>query len=69
MSAFLLLISVCGVIGGAWLVGVWAVGVCVIVLSGMLGAYAVLRDVPERPAGAEWKAARERVRRRARDAA
>ena len=49
LSAFLLALSVVGVIGGAWLVGVWAIGVCVIALSGMLGAYAVLRDVPEKP--------------------
>jgi hypothetical protein len=65
LSAFLLVVSVAGVVGGAFLIGVWAVGVCVIAMSGGLGAWAVLRDVPERPAAADLAASRERVRRRA----
>jgi amino acid transporter len=48
LSAFLLVLSVAGVVGGAWLIGMWAVGTVVVAMSGGLGAYAVLRDVPEK---------------------
>lgn len=47
LSAFLLTLSVAGVVGGAWLIGVWAVGVAVVAMSAGLGAWAILRDVPE----------------------
>jgi len=69
LSAFLLVVSVAGVVGGAWLIGMWAVGAVLIVLSGMLGVYAVLRDVPEKTGLDDLQASRERIRSRARDAA
>jgi hypothetical protein len=69
LSAFLLVIAVAGVVGGAWLIGMWAVGAVVIAMSGGLGAYAVLRDVPEHPTAADLQASRDRARRRAMDAA
>lgn len=65
LSAFLLTLSVAGVLGGAALIGVWAVGVVVVAMSAGLGAYAILRDVPDRPAAADLAASRERARRRA----
>lgn len=65
LSAFLLTLSVVGVLGGAALIGVWAVGVVVVAMSAGLGAFAILRDVPDRPGTADLAASRERVRRRA----
>ena len=41
LSITLLLVSLLGVIGGAWLIGLWAVGCAVIFDSLCLGAYAV----------------------------
>lgn len=69
LSAFLLFVSVAGVVGGAWLIGVWAVGAVVVAMSAMLGAYAILRDVPDKAPGvAQLQAGRDRIRQRARDA-
>jgi hypothetical protein len=50
LSVALLVVAAAGVVGGAWLIAWWAVGLAVIGLSGGLGAFAVLRDVPEQPA-------------------
>ena len=44
LSAVLLLVSLAGVVGGAWLVGRWAVGVAVIADSIAVGVWALLRD-------------------------
>lgn len=70
VSAVLLVVSVLGVLGGAALIGQWAVGVVVVAMSAGLGVYAVLRDVPDRAAGLDdLRVSRERMRARARDAA
>lgn len=50
LSAFLLALAFAGVVGGAVLIGQWAVGVAIIFDSLVLGAVALLRDVPEKPA-------------------
>jgi hypothetical protein len=44
LSAVLLVLSLLGVIGGAWLIGRWAVGCAVIFDSVALGAWALSRD-------------------------
>ena len=43
-SVVLLAVSLAGVVGGAFLVGRWCVGVAVIFDSLAVGAYALLRD-------------------------
>jgi hypothetical protein len=40
----LLLLAACGLIGGAWLIGRWAVGLAVIVDSLGIALYALVRD-------------------------
>jgi hypothetical protein len=47
LSVVLLLCSLLGVIGGAALIGRWAVGVAVIADSIAVGAWALLRDEGE----------------------
>lgn len=70
LSGTLLLAAVAGVLSGAALIGTWAIGVVIVAMSAGLGTYAILRDVPDRPVRPEeLRSARERVRRRARDAA
>ena len=49
LNAVLLAVALAGVIGGAYLIGRWAVGCAIIVDSLALGVYALLRDVPEKP--------------------
>jgi hypothetical protein len=51
LSAFLLVASLLGVVGGAFLVGTWAVGCAVIFDSLCVGAWALLHDdgAEERP--------------------
>jgi hypothetical protein len=44
LSAALLVISLAGVLGGAALIGTWALGVAVIADSVAVGVYALLRD-------------------------
>ena len=44
LSVFLLLVSLAGVLGGAALIGVWALGVAIIADSVAVGVYALLRD-------------------------
>lgn len=53
LSLFLLLVALAGVLGGGALIGVWALGVCLIFDSLCVGAWALLRDDgSERPAPA-----------------
>ena len=44
LSIALLLVSLAGVLGGGWLIGRWAFGLCLIADSVAVGAWAVLRD-------------------------
>jgi hypothetical protein len=48
-SVVLLLVSLAGILGGAALIGVWALGVAIIADSVAVGVYALLRDAPEAP--------------------
>jgi hypothetical protein len=48
LSVFLLLCSLAGVLGGAALIGVWALGVAIIADSVAVGVYALLRDDGDR---------------------
>ncbi len=49
LSVLLVVLGMLGIVGGAWLVGMWAVGCAVIADSALLVAYGVLRDVQPRP--------------------
>jgi len=49
LNAFLLALALAGIVAGAALIGRWAVGCAVIADSVLLGAWALLRDVPEKP--------------------
>jgi len=44
LSIALLLVSLAGMLGGAALIGVWALGVAVVADSLLLGVYALARD-------------------------
>ena len=44
LSVCLLLLSLAGLVGGAALIGTWAVGVAVMADSLLVGAYALVRD-------------------------
>ena len=44
LSVVLLLLSLAGVLGGAALIGTWALGLAVIADSVAVGVYALLRD-------------------------
>ena len=44
LSVVLLVVALGGVLGGGWLVGRWAFGLCLIADSVAVGAWAVLRD-------------------------
>ncbi|HSZ41795.1 MAG TPA: hypothetical protein VK817_17710 [Trebonia sp.] len=48
LSVVLLLLSLAGVLGGAALIGLWALGVAIIADSVAVGAYALLRDYGDR---------------------
>jgi hypothetical protein len=48
LSVVLLLLSLAGVLGGAALIGLWALGVAIIADSAALGVYALLRDAEDR---------------------
>ena len=50
LSAVLLLLSLAGILGGAALIGLWALGLAVIADSVAVGAYALLREAGGRPA-------------------
>jgi len=52
LSVVLLIAALAGVLGGGWLIGRWAFGVCLIADSVAVGAWALLRDDGrgERPA-------------------
>lgn len=58
LSTVLLLCAVAGVHAGAWLVGLWMVGVLVMADSLVVGGWALLRDVPEKPAQSVLERAR-----------
>ena len=42
LNAFLLVLAMAGVVAGAWLIGMWAVGCAIIVDSLAVGAWALL---------------------------
>jgi hypothetical protein len=44
LSAALLLVSLAGIMGGAALIGTWALGVAIIADSAAVGVYALCRD-------------------------
>lgn len=44
LSPILLACSLAGLVGGAWLIGMWAVGLAIIADSVAVGVYALLRD-------------------------
>ena len=46
-SVVLLLVSLAGIMGGAALIGVWALGLAIIADSVAVGVFALRRDVPE----------------------
>jgi len=48
LSAVLLVVSLAGVLGGAALIGLWALGLAVIADSVAVGAWALLRDAEGR---------------------
>jgi hypothetical protein len=48
LSVVLLLLSLAGVLGGAALIGLWALGVAVIADSVAVGVYGLLRDAEGR---------------------
>jgi hypothetical protein len=50
LSVVLLLCSLAGIMGGAALIGLWALGLAIIVDSVAVGVYALLRD-PEARVG------------------
>ena len=50
LSACLLLLSLAGVLGGAALIGLWALGLAVIADSVAVGVYALLREAESRAA-------------------
>jgi hypothetical protein len=50
LSVVLLLLSLAGILGGAALIGVWALGLAVIADSVAVGVYALLREDGARPA-------------------
>lgn len=52
-AVFLLVLSGAGVVGGAALIGRWAVGCAVIAVSLATGYWALFGEVPERPAAAD----------------
>jgi hypothetical protein len=47
LPVVLLLCSLAGILGGAALIGVWALGVAIICDSVCVGAFALLRDWPD----------------------
>jgi hypothetical protein len=49
LSVILLIVSLAGILGGGWLCGPLAFGIAVMCDSVALGAYALLRDSPDRP--------------------
>ena len=49
LSACLLLLSLAGILGGAALIGLWALGLAVIADSVAVGVYALLREAESRP--------------------
>jgi len=45
----MLLVSLAGILGGAALIGLWALGLAIIFDSLAVGVYALLRDTPATP--------------------
>jgi hypothetical protein len=50
LSVVLLLLSLAGILGGAALIGLWALGLAIIADSIAVGAYALLREAGGRAA-------------------
>jgi hypothetical protein len=50
LSVALLLLSLAGIMGGAALIGLWALGLAIVVDSVAVGVYALQREVEGRPA-------------------
>lgn len=74
LSVTLLIVSLFGMVGGAWLIGLWCVGLVVVVWSLALAVFALLRDdAPAQPQairpGTEEELFRRRVVESVRDAA
>jgi hypothetical protein len=49
-SVLMLLCSLAGILGGAALIGLWALGLAIIFDSLAVGVFALLRDAPAAPA-------------------
>lgn len=49
LSVVLLLLSLAGIMGGAALIGLWALGLGIIVDSVAVGVYGLLREAESRP--------------------
>jgi hypothetical protein len=49
LSVVLLLVSLAGVLGGAALIGMWALGLGIVADSVAVGVYALLRETEGRP--------------------
>lgn len=64
-SVLLFVLGLVGVVGGAFLIGRWAVGVAVIADSVTVAVLAWLREVPDQPAKAKAKSGPTGIRRRA----
>jgi hypothetical protein len=60
-SVVLFVLGLAGVVGGAALVGRWAVGCAVIADSVVLAVLAWMRDLPEKPAKAKPTVIRRRA--------
>ena len=60
-----LLSAFAGMIAGAWLIGLWMVGIVLMVSSGLWAADALLRSVPERRDYSKHESILERYRRAA----
>ena len=66
---FLLLVSLAGIMGGAALIGLWALGCAIIVDSVAVGVFALLRDAESRPEPSVHAVPLQQVLDGARDAA
>ena len=52
LHVILLIAALAGVVGGAWLIGMWAVGVAVIADSAAVAAWALFHDDGQEPQAA-----------------
>lgn len=49
LSAVLMCVSLAGIMGGAALIGLWALGLAIVVDSVAVGVFALLREAESRP--------------------